>query len=108
MVAFTLDAAQIVAFFVGAVLPLLVGLVTAKATNPTVKAVLLLVLSIVTSVLTEFGQALTANEVFDFGPALIGALFTFFVGVTTQKLLWKPTGASDVVAAHGVTGRHAA
>lgn len=108
MATFTLDLAQIISLVVGAVLPLLVGLVTARATNPVAKALLLLSLSIVTSVLTEFVQALNAGEVYDFGPALIGALFTFLVGVSTQKLLWKPIGASAAVADAGVTGRHAA
>lgn len=108
MVAFTLDAAQIVSLIVGAVLPLLVGIVTARTTNGTLKAVLLLVLSILASVLTEFGQALTSGETYDFGPALIGALFTFLVGVTTQKLLWVPTGTSAKVAEIGYTGKHVA
>lgn len=86
--------AQIVSLLVGVVLPLLTGLFTSVNVNASVKAILLLVLSAATSVLSEFAQSLTAHTPFDLGTTLLTALGTFLVGVGMHFGIWKPTGAS--------------
>lgn len=88
------DLPQIISLLVGVVLPLLTGLVTKVATSPAVKAVVLLVLSGVTSVLTGFLASLTGGAPFELGTAVVAALGTFLVGVGMYFGIWKPTGAA--------------
>ncbi len=106
-VAFTLDAAAVVQLLVAFVLPVLVGLVTTRATSAGLKAWLLAALSLVSSLLVELGRTIAAGGVFDVGVALLLALPAFVVSVASHYGLWKPTGVS--LAAQDVgTGRHAA
>lgn len=86
--------AQIISLLVGVVLPLLTGLVTTTNVDAGVKAIILLVLSGATSVLTEFVQALTAGTGFDWVATLLAALGTFLVGVGLHFGFYKPTGAA--------------
>jgi hypothetical protein len=86
--------AQIISLLVGVVLPLLTGLVTNVNISAGVKAVILLVLSGATSVLTEFVQSLTTSTSFDWGTVLLAALGTFLVGVGTHFGFYKPTGVA--------------
>lgn len=88
------DPAQIISLLVGVVLPLLTGLVTKVATSPAVKAIVLLVLSGVTSVLTDFLASLNGGAAFDLGTALVAALGTFLVGTGMYFGVWKPTGTA--------------
>lgn len=81
-------------------LPTLVGLVTTRATNASVKAILLLVLS---AVQTLIGQVLIAigDGNFDWFTWIITAIGSFVVGVATHYGFWKPTGVSDRAQAVG-------
>jgi hypothetical protein len=91
---FTLDGAAVIQLLVATILPIMVGLVTTRVTSAGRKAWLLAALSLVTSVLVEWGSALNAKETFDIGIALIAAIPTFAVSVATHYGLWKPTGVS--------------
>jgi predicted membrane-bound spermidine synthase len=88
------DLAQVISLLVGVVLPLLTGLVTKTSTSAGFKAVLLLALSAVTAVLTDYLTALNAGTAFDLGTTLLTALGTFLVGVGMHFGIWKPTGVS--------------
>jgi hypothetical protein len=95
------DWAQMLSFLIGTVLPLLVGLVTNWSTRPAVRAVLLLFLSAVTSVLTELLASITNDTPFAVWPVVFAALGTFLVGVGMHFGLWKPSGAADKAIAVG-------
>jgi len=86
--------AQIISLLVGVVLPLITGLVTTVNVSAGAKAVILLVLSAVTNVLSEFLQALNTHTAFDLGTTLLATLATFLVGVGMHFGIWKPTGAA--------------
>ncbi|QDH48927.1 holin [Arthrobacter phage Gisselle] len=91
---FNFDPWSLLQLFVGAVLPLLVGLITTRMTAGNKKSILLLGLSIVTSALTELlswylgGQ----NGVFDVFQWLVMALLSFVVGVGLHMGLYKTPG----------------
>lgn len=95
MVTFTVDIAVVVQMVLSVFLPILVGLVTTKVTSSAVKAWSLAGLTLVTSVLTGFGAALSAGEVFDLGVALLTAIPSFAISVAVHYGLWKPTGVSE-------------
>lgn len=94
MITFTLDVALVVQILVSTVLPLLVGLVTKTITHPGAKAVILAILSLVTSLLTELGESLAAGTTYDVGIGLLLALPTFLIAVGMHYGIWKPIGAS--------------
>lgn len=80
------------------VLPLLVGLVTTRVTSSNAKALLLLGLSVVTSLLSNMLAAYeNGNAAFNLGLALFMALTTFVFGVGMHYGLYKPSGASATV-----------
>lgn len=83
-------------FLIGTILPLLVGLVTTRLTNPGLKAVLLAFLSAVTGFLTEL-----ATPDFELRAALLTWLGTFLVAVGTHYGFWKPVGAASRLQAIG-------
>ncbi|MFB4350436.1 hypothetical protein [Microbacterium sp. CR_7] len=95
VIAFTLDPVLVIQLVLSTVLPLLVGLVTKTITRPGVKATLLAILSLATSLLTELGAAITAGTTYDIGQGLILALPTFLIAVGLHYGLWKPIGASE-------------
>lgn len=95
MVAFTLDPITIAQLVLSTLLPLVVGLVTKVVTHPGVKAVLLAVLALVTSLLAEAIRAWQAGEVYDLGLGLLLALPTFLVAVGMHYGIWKPTGSAE-------------
>lgn len=103
--AFTLDLAGVVQLLVAFVLPVLVGLVTTRATSAALKAWLLAGLSLLTSLLVELGRSISEGATFDVGVALLAALPAFVVSVATHYGLWRPTGTTDKVQA---VGRHRA
>lgn len=83
----------------GTVFPLLVGLVTTRATNDGAKAALLALLSVGTNLATEVGAALERGTTYNLGLALLLGLATFLVAVGMHYGLWKPVGATDRVQA---------
>lgn len=99
---FTLDPAQVIQLILTVILPIVVGLVTTRTTRAAVKAWLLAGLSLVTSIISEMGQAVGAGNDFDLGVALLAAIPTFAISVAMYYGLWKPTGvgaaAQDVKA----------
>ncbi|WDH80215.1 hypothetical protein PTQ19_07225 [Microbacterium esteraromaticum] len=91
---FTLDPALVIQLLVSTVLPLLVGLVTKTVTSGGVKAVLLALFALASSLLTELGVAISNGTVYDVGQGLLLALPTFLIAVGLHYGLWKPTGTS--------------
>lgn len=85
------ELAQIISILVGGVLPLVTGLVTKATWSGGVRAVVLLGLSGLTAVLTDYLGALNGGAPFDWGTALTAAFLTFLTGVGTYFGLWKPT-----------------
>lgn len=83
--------AQLISILVGGILPLVTGLVTKATWSGGARAVVLLVLSGATGVLTDFLGSLTGGTAFDWPTALTAAFLTFLSGVGTYFGLWKPT-----------------
>lgn len=94
MIEFNISLIPVLQLVLGVVLPVLVGLVTTRATSAGRKAVLLAALSVTTSLLTELVAALQAGTVYNLGLALVLGLGTFIVAVATHYGLLKPTGVS--------------
>lgn len=88
------------------VLPLLVGLVTQRVTSAGLKAVLLALLAVATSLATELGAALQSGATYNLGTALLAALASFLIAVGTHFGFWKPTGLSGKAQDVGSNGRH--
>lgn len=88
---------QILSLILGVVLPILVGLVTTRATDAGAKAVLLALLAAASGFGTELLDALANSGAFDWGSAGLSWLGTFLVAVATHFGLWKPTGVSGFV-----------
>lgn len=86
----TLNAVQVASLLIGVFIPIVVGLVTKRTTNPAVKSILLLGLSAVSGFLTEFVNS--ANFVWQ--QALLTSVVTFVIGVATYYGLWTPTGVT--------------
>lgn len=95
MITFTLDAAITIQLVLTVLMPILVGLITNKATSGAAKAWLLAGTTLVTSVLAGLYDAVINNGVFDIGLALLVAIPAFAISVATHYGLWKPTGVSD-------------
>lgn len=94
MIEFDVPLIPVLQLVLGVVLPVLVGLVTTRATSAGRKGVLLAGLAVVTSLLTELVAALQAGTVYNLGLALLLGLGTFIVAVATHFGLLKPTGVS--------------
>jgi len=89
-------------FILPVLLPLAVGLVTKYTTSSSLKALLLLALSVITALLTEMLSAFQNGvESFDLGLALLQAIVTFVIGVGFHFGLLKPTGLTDKAQAIG-------
>jgi hypothetical protein len=102
-IVFNLDWVQLLQLLVAVILPVVVGLVTTRVTAPGRKAILLLTLSVVTSMLAELLYAIQMGVAYDLGAGIVLALTTFIVGVATHYGLWKPTGVSAAVERSGIT-----
>lgn len=100
----TFDTATIISLLIGSVLPMLVAIVTKESWNATLKGVLLLLFSAVSSVLSQWLTALNNHQVFAWQAVVVGALVTFATGFLTHQGVWKPGGASNWVQRNvGVT-----
>lgn len=97
---FTLDTATNVQIALTVILPILVGLVTTRITSSGTKAWLLAALTLVTSLLVEFGRAVESGTTYDLGTALQMAVPAFAISVATHYGLWKPTGVTQYAAEH--------
>lgn len=95
IVVFSLDWAIVIQIVLAVFLPILVGLVTTRVTAGSIKAWLLAGLTLVTSVLTQVGQAIASNTPFDLGLALLAVIPAFAISVATYYGLWKPTGVGE-------------
>lgn len=100
----SLTTAYWIGLLISLVLPVLVGLVTTRVTHNGVKGVLLLLLSAVNGLLTEFAAA-GHPDTYDWGSAVILAGVSFATGVLTHLGLYKPLGVSGRVAEVGVKAR---
>jgi len=107
--AFTLPLPLILQLLIAAVLPLLVGLVTNRVTSSAKKAILLLVLSIAAAGLNDLLTSVKADQSFDAGLWLLGAVATFLTSGAFHLILWKPTGvaaaAQDAIPATQPSGQ---
>ena len=101
MIEFNIPLFQVFTLLAAVVFPLLVGLVTKRATDPGRKAVLLAALSVLISLCTELGAALEAGTTYNLGMALLTGLGSFLVAVAMHYGLWKPTGVADKLQAVG-------
>src|SRR6476620_10347845 len=79
---------------VGLALPILVDLVTKRLASGAVKSSVLLALSLITGVLTEYLSALNAGQPFDWAAAGYGAAVTFVLGVVSFFGLTSSLGIS--------------
>lgn len=106
MITFNIPTLQLLVLIGGTVLPLLVGLVTTKSTNPGTRAVLLALLAMASQLLAEVIKALETGTPYNLGMGLLLGLVTFLVAVGTHYGLLKPTGASSAAISAG-SGRRA-
>lgn len=77
------------------VLPILVGLVTKRSTSRGVKAVLLLFLSAVNSVLSAWLQAENTAAVFEWIPVVYSTAINFGIAVAIYFGFYRPTGVAE-------------
>ena len=104
MISFTPDLPLILWLLTAVVLPILVGLVTTKATSPARKAIYLAVLAFVAGLLSQLLAAIEAGVTYDLFAGLVQGLATFLIAVALYFGLWKPTGVTS--AAQAVGGKH--
>lgn len=93
--AFPIDWVAILQVVIAFVLPLLVGIVTKKTTNSTVKVVLLGGLSLVSSFLTQWLAASIAGTAYDGQQALLTGLVSWGISIASHLGVWVPTGATS-------------
>lgn len=89
-----LSSPELLTFVLGVVLPALVALVTKQVASETVKSLMLVFLSGVAGVLTEWQDAMAAGVGMDWGNALWAAFQVFAVAVLTHFGLLKPMGVT--------------
>lgn len=94
MITFHPTLLQGLTLLVSVILPIVVGLVTTKVTSSNAKALLLLVLALVTSVVSNWIAAVQSGTAFDLWNALFTFGSVFLIGVATHYGLWKPTGTA--------------
>jgi hypothetical protein len=98
-----MDPVLMLHLLIGAVLPMLVGLVTTKLTHPGLKAVLLAGLTIVTSVAAELAADLQEGTPFKVTSVLLIAAGQFVWSVGLHYGLLAPTQLSEKLAGIGIT-----
>lgn len=92
-----ITVAQWVTLLVSVILPAVVALVTAASATSRYKAVVLLVLSTVTGLVTQFASAVTAGTAFDLSQGLYNGVVALLVAVVAHYGLLKPTGLTGVL-----------
>lgn len=97
MIEFEIDWVQGIAALLGVVFPLLVALVTKRATSPKVKGLLLTGISVVAGLLSEISNALVNGTSFDPLAWLIVTLAALVAGQTVYSSIWKPAGLSKAL-----------
>ena len=102
MLQFDFSWVGILTLVVSVVLPVLVGLVTTRFTDPAKKAITLAGLSAVTGFGTEALNALTTGTAYNVFTGILTALTAFIIGTALHYGFWKPTGISAQV--QGETG----
>lgn len=90
------DLGGLLGLAVTVLLPLLVGLVTTRATGAGVKATLLLGLAAVKSVLEAWLQAVNTGVQFEPVPVVYATAVSFGIAVAAHFGLFKPAGLSAV------------
>lgn len=106
MITFDIPLLQVLVLVGGTILPLLVGLVTNRTTNPGTRAILLAVLAVGAQLIAELIKALETGQTYNLGTGLLLGLGTFLVSVGIHYGFWKPQGVSDKLVSAG-TGRRA-
>lgn len=79
---------------VGVILPILVGLVTKSVTSASAKATLLMFLSALNGILTEYINVLANGGSYDWATALYTWGGSFVIAVAVHFGFWKPAGAT--------------
>lgn len=97
------DLGGLLSLAVTLVLPLLVGLVTTRLTSSGTKAVLLVTLASVTTVIQAWLASVNAHVPFDWMTVVFNAVINTGVGVAAHFGLWKPTGAAKAAEDSGIT-----
>jgi uncharacterized membrane protein len=92
--AFQPNLAGVLSLVATVVLPLLVGLVTRSRTSAHVKAVLLLVLSALLTVVEAWQLSVDKHAPFHWQQFVINLIVSFVIAVAVHFGLWKPTGAA--------------
>lgn len=107
-IAFAPTWVQLVTLVVTVLLPVLVGLVTTRETNPARKAVYLAVLSAVTGFGSQLLDALASGQTYDAAGGLYTAVVALVVAIALHYGIWKPTGVSVAAQRFGSGGEHVA
>lgn len=94
MIQFEPNWVGLLTLLVSVILPVVVGLVTKRVTDPGHKAILLALLAALTGFLSELLNALTTGDVYDVFSGLLTFVAAFIIGVALHYGLWKPTGVS--------------
>lgn len=98
---FSLDPALVIQLILSTIMPILVGLVTTRATSGALKAWLLAAATLVTSVLAGLLDAINSGTEFDLGLALLLAVPAFCVSVASYYGFIKPTGIATAAQNFG-------
>lgn len=85
---------QVLTMVLGTLLPLITGWVVRLDAHSAVRAVTLLLLSGLTSFLTDWLNSINGHTAFDFKTVGVTALVTFIVGVGTHYGFWQHLGVS--------------
>jgi len=84
----TASTATVLTLIVTLILPIVVGLVTKKSTNPAIKAVLLIILSAATAIVSNL---LAVKGTTDVWPIVQDSVFTAVIAIATLFGVWMPT-----------------
>lgn len=109
-----ISASQWLTLIINTLLPIVVALVTSRVAGGAVKALVLLVLSALSSYLVAILASVEAGTPIDWSQTTFTALVGLIVAVSTHFGVWKPTGltGSDGLVQRtvsaGIGGRHAA